>query len=241
MCPGQRECKFCKEIVGPGHQCYIQKYIWQTNQPKTDSEDEEEEQKSEQTSPRFIFYDFVSSQETGELSVNFCVAQRACDYCMHLPSDEYFPACSPLPGGREMTFEGDDALSNFCCGWELGDDNKGVTCIAHNFGGYDGQFILRHILEKGTVKPDVIMNRNTIIRMTMGSIKFLNSYLFLHMRLANFLKTFVLTEIKKSYFSSTCQYSSQPELCWNLLSGRDVHPWTDVRERQNRVLPMVQL
>ena len=204
VCPGQRKCKFCKEIVGPGHQCYIQKYIGKT-QPNSsseeeDEEDEEEEQKSEeQKSPKFIFYDFESSQETGEHKVNFCVAQRACDYCMDLPSDEYCPACSPLPGGREMIFEGEDTLSNFC-GWVLGDDNKGTTCIAHNFGGYDGQFILRHILEKGTVKPDVIMNGNTIMRMSVGSVKFLDSYLFLHMRLANFPKTFGLTEMKKGYF-----------------------------------------
>ena len=80
-----------------------------------------------------------------------------------------------------MIFEGEDTLTSFCA-WVLGDDNKGVTCIAHNFGGYDGQFILRHILEKGTVKSDVIMNGNTIMRMTMGSVKFLDSYLFLHMR-----------------------------------------------------------
>ena len=102
VCPGQRKCKFCKEIVGPGHQCYIQKYICQ-NQLSSEDEDEEQEQKSEQTSPRFIFYDFESSQETGEHKVNFCVAQRACDYCMDLPTDEYCPACT---GAREVIFEG---------------------------------------------------------------------------------------------------------------------------------------
>ena len=149
VCPRQRKCIFCKEIVGLGHQCYIQKYICQKNQLNSESEDktEEDEQKSEQSSPRFIFHYFESSQETGEHKVNFCVAQRACDYCMDLPTDEYCPVCSPLPGGREMIFEGDDTLSNFC-GWVLVDDNKGGTCIAHNFGGYDGRFILLHILEK---------------------------------------------------------------------------------------------
>ena len=119
---------------------------------------------------------------------------------MDLPSDEYFPACSPLPGGRETIFEGEDTLSNFCV-WVLGeDDNKGATCITHNFGGYDGQFILRHILEKGTMEPDVIMNGTTITRMTVGSVTFLDSYQFLHMRLANFPRTFGLTEMKKGYF-----------------------------------------
>ena len=76
-----------------------------------------------------------------------------------------------------------------------------MTCIAHNFGGYDGQFILHYILEYGTVKPEVIMNGNTILRMKVGRVTFLDSYQFLHMRLANFLDTFGLTEMKKGYFS----------------------------------------
>ena len=75
-----------------------------------------------------------------------------------------------------------------------------MTCIAHNFGGYDGQFILHYILEYGTVKPKVIMNGNTILRMKVGRVTFLDSYQFLHMRLANFPDTFGLTEMKKGYF-----------------------------------------
>ena len=50
-----------------------------------------------------------------------------------------------------------------------------MTCIAHNFGGYDGQFILHYILEYGTVKPEVIMNGNTILRMKVGRVTFLDS------------------------------------------------------------------
>ena len=191
VCPGNRKCKICKEIVGPNHQCYIQKYVSKTKVSKvadSESEESEDEEKST-TGPKFVFFDFESSQETGEHQVNFCVAQRACDYCIDLPSDEYCPGCSTLPGGREVIFEGSDTLSRFCA-WILGDDYKGVTCIAHNFGGYDGQFILRHILENGTMKPDVIMNGNTIMRMRIGKVTFLDSYLFLHMRLANFPKTF---------------------------------------------------
>ena len=138
VCPGERKCKFRKEIVGPNHQCYIQKY-------KKDKK------------------------------------------------------CSKSEECEDEESQGPDTLSNFCA-WILSDDNKGVTCIAHNFGGYDGQFILRHILEHGTMKPNVIMNGNTIMRMTVGKVTFLDSYLFLHMRLANFPKTFGLTEMKKGYF-----------------------------------------
>ena len=129
-----------------------------------------------------------------------------------------------------MIFEGVDALANFC-GWILGDDNKGVTCIANNFGGYNGQFILRHILENGTVKPNVIMNGNTILRMTVSKVLFLDSYQFLHMRLASFPDTFGLTEMKKRLFSPSGKYIGQPEICWTLFSGRDLQPWTDVRKR----------
>ena len=51
VCPGQRKCKFCKEIVGSGHQCYIQKYIRKTqpNSEENEENEEVEEQKSEQT------------------------------------------------------------------------------------------------------------------------------------------------------------------------------------------------
>ena len=59
--------------------------------------------------------------------------------------------------------------------------------------------ILHYILEYSTVKPEVIMNGNTILRMKVGRVTFLDSYQFLHMRLANFPDTFGLTEMKKGY------------------------------------------
>ena len=91
-----------------------------------------------------------------------------------------------------------------------------MTCIANNFGGYDGQFILHHILENGRVKPNVIMNGNTILRMTLGKVLFLDSCKFLHMRLASFSDTFGLTEIKQGYF---------PHLANTLANQRYVGPY----------------
>ena len=49
------------------------------------------------------------------------------------------------------------------------------------------------------MKPEVIMNGNTILRMKVGHVTFLDSYQFLHMRLTNFQDTFGLTEMKKGY------------------------------------------
>ena len=112
VCPGQRKCKFCKTIVGPDHQCFIQRYQCKNNSSE-DSDDEEYEEMKPEKSFRFIFFDFESTQETGEHHVNFCVAQRGCDICMDLPIDQPCPTCSQFPGGREMIFEVIDALANF--------------------------------------------------------------------------------------------------------------------------------
>ena len=46
----------------------------------------------------------------------------------------------------------------------------------------------------------VFTNGNTILRMKVGRVTFLDSYQFLHIRLANFPDTFGLTEMKKCYF-----------------------------------------
>ena len=190
-----RKCHICKEIVGPEHQCFIQKYVCKQDD---ESGDEEENDKKSQ---KFIFYDFESTQESEEHQVNFCIAHRCCDKCMHLPVDTYCKTCSELPDhGRETIFEGKDTKLYQFCHWLFQTYNKGSICIAHNFGGYDGQFIFRHILEKGVFKPDLIMNGHTIITMKAGKLKFIYSYQFLHMRLANFPDTFGLTEINKGYF-----------------------------------------
>ena len=55
-----------------------------------------------------------------------------------------------------MIFEGEDTLFQFCH-WLFQTYNKSSICIAHNFSGYDGQFILRHNLGKGMFKPDVVI------------------------------------------------------------------------------------
>ena len=61
MCPGQRKCRNCKEIVGPNHQCYIQSYECKSGM----TENEGEEEVSQPKKSCFIFFDFESNQETG--------------------------------------------------------------------------------------------------------------------------------------------------------------------------------
>ena len=182
------------------------------------TENEGEEEVSLPKKSSFIFFDFDSNEETGTHQVNFSVAHKTCDDCMDLPIDTFCPTCSTQTDLSEFIFEGIDPLPQFC-NWVLGDEHKGVTCIANNFGGYDGQFILHYILEYGTVKPEVIMNGNTILRMKVGCVTFLDSYQFLHMRLAYFPDTFGLTEMKKDNF---------PHLANTLANQKYVGPYFPV-------------
>ena len=63
VCPGERKCKFCKEIVGQNHQCYIQKYKKDKKRSKSEEcEDEESQEEPETTASKFVFYDFESTQ-----------------------------------------------------------------------------------------------------------------------------------------------------------------------------------
>ena len=162
--------------------------------------------------------------------MNFCVAHKAWNDCMDLPIDTFCPTCSTQTGLREFIFEGIDTLPQFS-NWILGDENKGVTCIAHNFRGYDGQFILLYILEYGTVKPEVIMNGNTILRMKVGHVTFLDSYQFFAYETGLFPRYIWLDRVEERLLSSSCKYTGKPKVCGTLLSSGHVQSWSDVCQR----------
>ena len=73
--------------------------------------------------------------------------------------------------------------------------------MAHNFQGHDGYFILQYLHKNGLV-PEVIMRGAKILTLNVPvlNIKFVDSLCFIPMRLANFPKTFGLSELAKSYF-----------------------------------------
>jgi hypothetical protein len=98
--------------------------------------------------------------------------------------------------------------------------------IAHNFKGYDGQFILNYLVHTASIKPSVILNGSKILCLEIGGIKFIDSYNFLPFALAKMPSAFGLSELKKRLLSAFLQYDSQPELrgtlprCTLLQSGR---------------------
>ena len=148
----------CKEIVDFSHRCYIQPY-----QSKMNHDGDDEESSSAVKKPLFIFFDFECKQDTGVHIQNYCIAQRACDLhvCIDKPLDFHCSTCSEFEEGREVIFQGEETLIEFCK-WFFPKQLKRITAIVHNFKGYDGHFILNHNIKVGLKLPKPIMNGNKI-------------------------------------------------------------------------------
>lgn len=200
---GEIYCSLCKSQKPKTHDCYMQ-----TIRPKQSTRSK--------TSGLFIFFDFECRQDmicTGDESKghsntltvykhipNFCVAQRVCASCLEWP--EFDKVCGTCNNREQKIFKGETTVSAFC-EWLLTETNSDAIAIAHNMKGYDGHFVLSYLTKTGRC-PDVLMNGSKIMRLTIKSekkktIKLIDSFNFIPMRLANFPKTFGVEE-QKGYF-----------------------------------------
>lgn len=98
---------------------------------------------------KYSFFDLEIDPSTGEHVVNLAVSQK--DY------------------GTENAFTGYTDLHEFCS-LLFGPKHKNYTVIAHNWQGFDCQFILCWLLEQG-LKPKVIPNGSKILKHKNKSIK----------------------------------------------------------------------
>ncbi|XP_061196432.1 uncharacterized protein LOC133204707 [Saccostrea echinata] len=194
-CGGQKQCKICKKTVDTDHQCYVQ------------LKPEKKKKKGKETLQFYIYFDFECTQETGIHVPNLCVAHRVCQHCGHLPIEDPCPHCRHM-GPRQHVFRGPETLRQFM-DWLLqpttGNKNSALLhdeaiIIAHNFKGYDGQFILNYLVHTACLKPTVIMNGSKILSMQICGLKFIDSYNFLPFALSKMPSAFGFTELKKGYF-----------------------------------------
>jgi hypothetical protein len=56
--------------------------------------------------------------------------------------------------------------------------NQDAIVIAHNFKGYDGQFILNYLVHTACIKSSVILNGSEILPMEVWGLKFTDSSIF---------------------------------------------------------------
>ena len=138
------------------------------------------QKKKESKEKNFLFFYFECIQETGRHVPNLVVVQNA--------------------AGREWVFSGPNTCNEFC-DWLFGGANNGTVCVAHNFKGYDSYFILKYLYDN-RVLPKLIMNGAKVmeLKVTECDIRMIDSLNFLPMPLAQFPKTFGLTELAKGYF-----------------------------------------
>lgn len=139
-----------------------------------------EKKEAKKPNDHFIFFDLETDQSSGDHHVNFAVAQ--------------------YENGDERVFGGKYTLHDLCS-FFFKSGHKGYTCIAHNMKGFDGQFVLRWLLENG-YQPKVIPQGSKLmyIEVTALQMRFIDSFNFLPMALSKLPKTFGKTELAKGYF-----------------------------------------
>ena len=128
---------------------------------------------------KYMFYDFETQQDTGTHIVN------------HVNVQDF--------EGFEWTF---NTIDEFCK-FVFTPRHDCYTFIAHNAKSFDAQFILKYCVQNG-IKPFCIYNGTKIMYMQIKEehyqMRFIDSINFIQSRLADFPKTFGLTEKKKGYF-----------------------------------------
>ncbi|XP_048729914.2 uncharacterized protein LOC125647269 [Ostrea edulis] len=193
-CGGKTLCRICKKLVTTPHLCFVQ---WK---PKP---------KRNKDLKMYIYYDFECTQENGIHTPNLCVAERLCQHCDTLYIDTQNEHCQGFGSQRRFVFQGPGTLKQFM-EWLLQsetDEKSNVSLkhdeaivIAHNFKGYNWQFILNYLMYTACVKPAVILNGSKILCMGVFGLRFIDSYNFLPFALAKMPAAFGLLELKKGHF-----------------------------------------
>ena len=204
-------CKRCGEMYGANHRCYIPQDV--------------QTRKYDFGQAKYIYYDLETmTDQDGRHIPNLCVVHLACGNCggdtsPHLCSncpwrDPLYAQSVPRDFKREIIFDGWDALSqfgDFLCSFmkienkvDLGDDQKAIPSdiivVAHYARGFDNQFVLKTLLDKLVVKPEVVMVGGKILDMSVSPLKFRDSHNYIPMPLKNFNDTFELENGLKGFF-----------------------------------------
>jgi hypothetical protein len=144
---------------------------------------------------KFVYWDTETRQDdAGGLHVpNLFVAQVTCEMCIDQPNNAY-KQCK-MHTDSDLVFRTTDEFGRFVMA------QRNATFIAHNFKGYDSQFILDFCRSNG-VTPEVIMNGSkcTYLQLPVQKVRFVDSLNFLPMALAKIPETFGFEEMRKGHF-----------------------------------------
>lgn len=194
-------CSECEKFVTEDHFCYMKRRGFK---PKTN---------------KLMFFDFETRQETGEHIVNYI----HCRYFVPTveersdvkkkggrPKTRYFQDGddSHLSDDKnwsgnwlEKSFKGEKSLQGFLEFLTETKQFNGYTVIAHNLRGYDGIFVLKELLNSGSI-PKVIVRGQKIMMLSVPdcNVRFIDSFNFLPMSLSKLPGAFGLSCGSKGYF-----------------------------------------
>lgn len=153
----------------------------------------------------YIFFDIETMQSTPykdcptrkEHIANLVMTQQVCNVCIYMDLDIIL--CTSC-GVRKNIYYGERALDNFISYVLQAWNCKNITVIAHNFAGFDGQLVLKRIVDEKRATPQLIMNGMKIMTMQIGHVHFKDSLLFMPLALAKLPGVFGFSEQRKGYF-----------------------------------------
>lgn len=199
---GKRVCRNCGDMVTlTDHRCYMLTYAEQmakkskqtnTNSANTGNDGQPQSKRVRKEPYKFIFWDSEARQENaGKHEANLFIAHITCELCIN----NYDAGTCAAEHERTFTCYTSNEFGEFLY------KQRHATFIAHNFKGYDSQFILDYCTQK-TAKPEVIVTgcKCNYMYFNDRDIRFIDSYSFLPMPLAKFPETFGFNERRKGYF-----------------------------------------
>lgn len=211
---GKHRCGYCKQMVDlDTHLCYMQPRepgcpIGEYGGENGDDGNQETDptdpnlpgpstkrvRKEKDSGPhKFIFWDTETQQEDGVHRPNLFMAQIACESCIDSAEKDGYKRCKYHQD--TFTCATTQEFGRFVM------SQRNTTFIAHNFKGYDSQFILDYCRTNG-VTPEVIMNGSkcSYMNLPIQKIRFVDSLNFLPMALSKFPETFGFQEMRKGHF-----------------------------------------
>ena len=189
---GEQECPCCHRICNlKQHKCFIQPIKKKKKKKRDDEEEEEENEEDDEFMDEdedgtiFIYFDIEARQDKGNHVANLLCAET--DH-----------------NNQQYTFWGESCVADFlqwCYHLAHQADVEQLVVVAHNFKGYDGYMIMEQLYKEHiTQQLYHIVNGTKILTLSIPQIKFIDSLNFLPMALAEFPKTFGLTELQKGFF-----------------------------------------
>ena len=188
-------CDKCKNFSTGTHHCYIT------------GKDEDKLTEEDNKSRWYLSFDIESyvDSSTGYHVPDLLISLVACDNCYDHNEKAKLGSCNDCGDGRQV-FQGIDCITRFGdylykrLAKDAEKKKARIIAFAHNFGGYDGHFVMKDILERD-YKPELVMTGSRILKMDVGNIRFLDTLSLFQQPLASLPKSFGFqNKVVKGYF-----------------------------------------